>query len=701
MSGEVPEEEVHTGPSTESEDQQERLIARRLRIAEREEAKRREAAGEDPDAWKEVKEDPRRSHKQVEDSRQILDRLVRDGTQLVTNVQVAVDGREAQRRAVEEELKRQRFEKLSSEAQASLDAFEDITNKWIVAKSKEIPQDIWEVLIAQQQDCVQLIEEKNKLITELQEGLRVKDDQYVIDLKNQADDTDLLIERMEEQIRNLTKTYCDELLQIEKAFELERRELMAANKIKWEKGMQTRRDQELEYLLSRMKKMEEYEQQLKQVYAEDAEDYSIIKIRLETDVQILEQQLQQMKAVYQLNQEKLDYNFQVLKKRDEENGYTKSQQKRKITRIQDVLNKLTSKLEKQKIRYSEGNERLTVDYKRLIEQYTLLQKKIRHFASVDSQKYNGIWLMNEEEMKELVKKVLEADRIINEQQLGLPWSPPDLWFMENIGPLSQKQKKKSATQLAAEVILVEESQTCDEDAEVEEDSGVGPHHLSSKTVKQILGLVSDESGFLVEGRLLTLLEPLEKNDHSLIKLDAIFAAMGVDSEDDLYELVDFFIKYRTEHVQSDEGEELLKETIEEVNECKFVESSSNDLIHPNDVLRALRDFVKDYRMPSEKPSYSTEAQVEVPDCSADAEFWKTTTEVIPEHRLTEWDTLETALFKYHGVLVARSQLLKETAFLRQQNSELQLLLHQYLNSKINSELEVPPSQVLQIDYCET
>ena len=39
-----------------------------------------------------------------------------------------------------------------------------------------------------------------------------------------------------------------------------------------------------------------------------------------------------MRATYQLNQEKLEYNFQVLRKRDEENTITKSQQKRKITR---------------------------------------------------------------------------------------------------------------------------------------------------------------------------------------------------------------------------------------------------------------------------------------------------------------------------------------------------------------------------------
>ena len=58
---------------------------------------------------------------------------------------------------------------------------------------------------------------------------------------------------------------------------------------------------------------------------------------LPTFMQILEQQLQQMRATYQLNQEKLEYNFQVLKKRDEENTITKSQQKRKITRYVSVV----------------------------------------------------------------------------------------------------------------------------------------------------------------------------------------------------------------------------------------------------------------------------------------------------------------------------------------------------------------------------
>lgn len=39
-----------------------------------------------------------------------------------------------------------------------------------------------------------------------------------------------------------------------------------------------------------------------------------------------------MKAVYLVNQEKLEYNFQVLKKQDEENTIIRSQQKRKLNR---------------------------------------------------------------------------------------------------------------------------------------------------------------------------------------------------------------------------------------------------------------------------------------------------------------------------------------------------------------------------------
>ncbi len=76
--------------------------------------------------------------------------------------------------------------------------------------------------------------------------------------------------------------------------------------------------------------------QLDKQQATDAEQYSKLKIRLETDIQVLQQQLQHMQATYLLNTEKLEYNFRVLNEKDEENRATQMQQKRKLAKLKEA-----------------------------------------------------------------------------------------------------------------------------------------------------------------------------------------------------------------------------------------------------------------------------------------------------------------------------------------------------------------------------
>ncbi|CAB4036423.1 Hypothetical predicted protein, partial [Paramuricea clavata] len=212
-------------------------------------------------------------------------KLKSDGTELVTNVQVAGDARENVRRVEEEENKRQRIEKLEAESKAAVEKFEEITKKWSQALSREIPQDLQTMLLDQKSSCDVMIDEKNKLINDFQQELKGLDDRYVKDLKKQAEDVDLMIERMDEQIKNLTKAYREELLQIEKSFVSERTELIENNRKKWQTLMQHRRDKEVEFLESRRKRVEDYEQQLDTLRVQDAEEYNMVKIKLETDVQ--------------------------------------------------------------------------------------------------------------------------------------------------------------------------------------------------------------------------------------------------------------------------------------------------------------------------------------------------------------------------------------------------------------------------------
>nr|XP_037862603.1 dynein regulatory complex protein 1 isoform X1 [Chlorocebus sabaeus] len=713
-------------PSVHSDNPQERIQARRLRIAARLEARRREALGEYLDGKKESEEDQSKSYKQKEESRLKLAKLLLCGTELVTNIQVAIDIREIHRRVEEEEIKRQRIEKLENEVKTSQDKFDEITSKWEEGKQKRIPQELWEMLNTQQLHCAGLLEDKNKLISELQQELKTKDDQYVKDLKKQSDDICLLLERMEEQVKNVMKTFREELYNIEKAFEVERQELLASNKKKWERALQAHNAKELEYLTNRMKKVEDYEKQLNRQRIWDCEEYNTIKIKLEQDVQILEQQLQQRKAIYQLNQEKLEYNLQVLKKRDEESTVIKSQQKRKINRLHDILNNLRSKYAKQIKQFQEENQSLTLDYKRLVLQFKELQKAMRHFALIDDEKFREIWLMNEEEAKDLIARAFDVDRIIHTHHLGLPWTAPDFWFLKNVGPISQ-QPQKSAMQIVEEMLMHTEEEEAEEAASEPESYLDLPKQISEKTTKKILMLLCDESGFLIESKLLSLLLPLEQNECYLLRLDAIFSALGIESEDDLYKLVNFFLKYRAHRLSSSlqikscsqasvekasmeetsmgSELELAEQTeMEGAKEESLVEGEKEEEeetppspwdIHPNDVLKILEAFVMGLKKPRDSRA-PPRVQKNVRNNSKDSEYWQALTTVIPSSKQNLWDALYTALEKYHIVLTQRAKLLLENSSLEQQNTELQALLQQYLNSKINSELQVPPTQVLRV-----
>uniref|UniRef100_A0A8C2MDU5 Dynein regulatory complex protein 1 n=1 Tax=Cricetulus griseus TaxID=10029 RepID=A0A8C2MDU5_CRIGR len=719
------------GPSVYSDNPQERIQARRLRIAARQEARRREALGEYLDGKKESEEEQSKSYKQKEESRLKLTKLLLCGTELVTNIQVATDIREIHRRVEEEEVKRQRLEKLENEVKTSQDKFDEITAKWEEGRQKRIPQELWEMLNTQQLHCAGLIEDKNKLISELQQELKIKDDQFVKDLKKQSDDISLLLERMEEQVKSVMKNFRQELMQIEKAFESERQELLSNNMKKWERALQGHNAKELEYLINRMKKVEDYEKQLNKQRVWDCEEYNTIKIKLERDIQILEQQLQQMKATYQLNQEKLEYNFQVLKKRDEESTVIKSQQKRKLNRLHDILNNLRTKYAKQIKQFQEENQTLTSDFKRLVGQFKELQKAMRHFAIIDAEKFREIWLMNEEEAKVLVQRAFDVDKVISSQHLGLPWKMPDFWFLKNVGPISMQQQK-SATQILEELLL----QTEDETEETSEDESYMdlPKQVSAKTTKKILMLLCDESGFLIESKLLSLLLPLEKNECYLLRLDAIFSALGIESEDDLYKLVNFFLRYRSHRLssiqyststqtertslistmermsllsQTDRKSLVSKSEVDSMvlpedlpeddneslvsKELREESLASPKLIHPNDVLKILEAFVMGLKKPKDtRPVLRVKRDTR--DNSKDTEYWTSLALVIPLAKQNLWDALYKALEKYYLVLTQRAKLLMENDSLEEQNAEMQSLLQQYLQAKVNSELQIPPTQ---------
>ena len=513
-----------------------------------------------------------------------------------------------------------RYDTLEAEVTAGAERFEEISKKWLKTKNMKIPQDLQSLLQAQKATCSAMIDEKDKLIQELQQELKSKDDQYVKHLKKQAEDVDLIIERMEDQAKTLSKAYRKELNAIEVSFATERQNLLDTHQAEWEKAVSERSGKEKDFLEAREKRIEENERQIQHLRVRNAEEFNRVKIKLETDIQILQQQIQQMKATFQLNSEKLEYNFQVLKKRDEENSITISQQKRRITRLQDTLNNLRGKLSKQEKSCKVELQALMEEYRKNTEQYRELQKKVKHFQVTDRRQFRDIWLMNEYKVQGLAKEVENADKIIHEQQLGLDWEPqPPVESPIHTHSVKADVQISGATLYASQILSDTESSDI-----VLPPTSAGPGIVchSPRVIKLVLELLCAESGFLIESKLTRLLAPLEKEEQMLMKLDSIFDAIGIDTEKDIHHLASYFIQ-ETDNANQ-EGAPLL--------------------IHPNEVPTAIRTYVEQ-RQGADKGSSMLRSKASMLGQTQDHSellnggFWEKMTQVLPESHERVWTAL--------------------------------------------------------------
>ena len=76
----------------------------------------------------------------------------------------------------------------------------------------------------------------------------------------------------------------------------ERDELLSGNKSEIDALFDRRRQMEIQFMEMKQEREEGYAEEIAALRVKDAEDYSKLKIKLETDTQTLEQQLEEMRA---------------------------------------------------------------------------------------------------------------------------------------------------------------------------------------------------------------------------------------------------------------------------------------------------------------------------------------------------------------------------------------------------------------------
>ncbi|KAG7398939.1 hypothetical protein PHYBOEH_010044 [Phytophthora boehmeriae] len=720
-----PPSKAHTDPSADATDREARVNVRRQRIDAR------NASKDDASRKKQqqVGEAQRKSRgqQQVADSLNQLDHRKLAGIRHVTSVRVEADDAENHRRVEEEERRHKRVEKLQQEAIETGTKNAAVEMRWADLFEFSMPQELHDELELQNRACTEILESKDAVIREFQHQLKAKDEEYVNTLKVQAEEVEKLIDRMSQQYREMQDEYELELEQMEDAFLKERDELIANNKLEIDSLFERRREMEMVYMETKQTRDEQYLHEIEELRVRDAEDYIELKIKLETNIQTLEQQLEEMRATYQLNTEKLEYNYRVLTERDMENSATLSQQKRKLARLKDALATLIAKYNQTDSRDRHQNEELTEEYRRLTKQYRDLQKKYAHFEASDSKKYDEVWRMHEGAAIRKIEKLLDADRIIHEQQLGLVWRPP----AQSIKHWSHSTKAGDTSafqnQLESEALDYNKSNESKRDdnsdrmnADLDDfdDESVEAYtppvkKISGVKLKYMLKMLASEAGFLVNGSVQQALEILPDDEAELVKADMIMRTLGIDNEEDMEKLMGYFFEDPRQDVPGNNKDNDL--TGKDSNESGSKVSASWGLVvGPEDVIRVIKRFVEEMneqkhatpvpRVLSRSSNGEAEASkknangissiaIKAKARKVEREYWANIVKVFPAQKVRIMGTLEKGLTSYNSALLRRKELIDDVTSMKEQNTELKNLLKQYLAAPVNEDLIVPPTQM--------
>lgn len=210
-----------------------------------------------------------------------------------------------------------------------------------------------------------------------------------------------------------------------------------------------------------------------------------------------------------------------------------------------------------------------------------------------------------------------------------------------------------------------------------------------------------------------LLATLQKDEQSLMKLDSIFKALGVETMEDIEKLIPYF------------------QPPSNSQEDNKLADRGSQFINPNDVIRAVKSYVADSMTEkqnkeaaalleksssidsmegdnppdvgaavSTEPTQAVELHAscklakESPKSIKRKEYWERMTKVIENKNYRTWNAVYSGMEKYHQVLSERWQLTQEIESIDRQNNELRQLLRQYMSAPVNDDLQIPPTQIM-------
>lgn len=350
-------------------------------------------------------------------SRQLSD-LLNDGHELINNVKVANERREVQRRGNEENQRQRLLADLQIESTEATSKLNAIHSLWSQLDEVKDPKTLFDGLQFQEKRIRQLMQQKDKMIAELQEALNVASERYDSDQMKQEADIQCLIERIDEQIEVMKSTYGEHLELLHESIDGERVTFKQYHSGKWQELHDERIECEEQRLQDAHSAQQTYDGALVALQRQHEELNRETRIKLDRDNDLLMCKVQSMKAETILKTEQLNYNHHVLQKRAEENVTVCNQQKVRLMKLRTCMAALQKEVAAVKRFRGSEIDRITRELKHLYMNCMELEQKTAIFAECNDRKFHNVWDMHEHDAMEKVDNISRVDQLVHEQHLG-------------------------------------------------------------------------------------------------------------------------------------------------------------------------------------------------------------------------------------------------------------------------------------------
>ena len=639
-----------------------------------------------------TKEDADRAPvKQLKASRDLVYEKVRDSLNNLSDVELRQFQLEAEREHQIEDGRSRFDEEFATIDENVATGMKDLEENWESLQQINLPLEFQAELEKLMKETDEIVKKKLDFIKALEDEVRTRDHEYVNKTAEQRKMIDNFVHTMRQQESDLKEAMAMEMTKIQTSYEQERSTTLIQVQKEVKQLAAKRQEREQTLMKQTLQNSIDQRDHLEQLRQEYAQEYMTVRTSFETRLEAAQKEYEDRLAQFNFSKEQLEYDYRILQENEDEHQEKVKMQQKKMVRQRDCLRALIRRYEEDDARFQKQNAEITKDYKRIAQSYRELQVRFRNVAYNDFNAFREVWNLNERRLHDLVLKILDADRVVMEQQLGKEPKAVDPEYLKRwiIGTEEFEDLTKTP-QAPQPMSKVEDT--------IKKDTGLLRSTALSEPLEHLRRMVTNEAGFLVDERVRNIIghDPDQGGDNEqteAIRLDVLFQELGITEPGDVEQLLSYFIK------DTDFGE---LETPGFVKQYEVLNGLRNfvEAFHPNKQQNQLTLF----NQISQDATQNTSSEVArailqlqgrmKKQMTAQRQFYQKKGDVVTERMWRLWNATFKGMQRYVEELGERAKLIRETEGLKTQNSELEMLLSQYLESDNNDQLIYAPEETV-------